>query len=150
MSAMHSSIDWSGPTNTTLRSMMPSTRVCGDARPFRDVGCIVPLGDDADYFGSIQHEDQRANVLVGHHLHCIVDFVAGMDGPYLMALLFVLLTGCRHDGTKKELKKDCPKSPLACLKSATSRHVHPHAANSSSRVFACFRSGVSKPSVNQP
>jgi hypothetical protein len=56
-----------------------------------DVACIVPLGDDTDYFAALQH-DQRANVVVGHHLNCVVDFVAGADGPYLMALLFQDMT----------------------------------------------------------
>ena len=29
-------------------------------------------------------------------------------------------------------------------------HKHPHHANSSSKALACFKSNVSKPSVNQP
>ena len=33
---------------------------------------------------------------------------------------------------------------------ATSHHVSDHAASSSSMAFACFKSGVPKPSVNQP
>ena len=84
--------------------MSSNSRLWRRAPLQEDVACIVPLGDDADYFAAVQH-DQRANVLVGHHLNCVVDFVAGMDGPYLMALLFQYMTGCRHDGTKKELKR---------------------------------------------
>jgi hypothetical protein len=47
----------------------------------------VAFRDDADYFAAVQH-DERANVLVGHHLNCVVDFVAGTDRPYLTALIF--------------------------------------------------------------
>ena len=43
------------------------------------------------------------------------------------------------------------KADIAALPSwATSRHVRRHAASSSRSALACFRSGVSKPSVNQP
>jgi non-homologous end joining protein Ku len=50
----------------------------------------------------------------------------------------------------------CPTlstQPRRCEKksaSIASQNVHHHAASSSSRAFACFRSNVSKPSVNQP
>ena len=37
--------------------------------------------------------------------------------------------------------------PYRC---ATSQHVSDHAASSSSKDLACFKSNVSKPSVNQP
>ena len=60
----------------------------------------MAFSDDADYFAAIQH-DQRANVLVGHHLDCVVDFVAGADRPYLTALILQDMTNSRHDGTKR-------------------------------------------------
>ena len=59
----------------------------------------MPFSDDADYFAAVQH-DERANVLVGHHLNCVVDFVAGTDRPYLTALIFQDMTNSRHDSTK--------------------------------------------------
>ena len=98
MSPLHSSIDWSDPTQTTLRSMMLSTRPWRRAPFQEDVACVAPFGD-ADYFAAVQH-DERANVFVGHHLKCVVHFVVGTEGPYLIALVFQDMTVCRHDGTK--------------------------------------------------
>ena len=79
--------------------MMLSTRPWRRAPFQEDVACVVPFGDDADYFAAVQH-DERANVLVGHHLNCVIYRVVGADRPYLMALIFQDMTNSRHDGTK--------------------------------------------------
>jgi hypothetical protein len=63
-----------------------------DSRPWRrtplqeHVAGVVAFRDDAYYFAALQH-NQRANVFVGPHLNCVVDFVAGPDRPYLTALI---------------------------------------------------------------
>jgi len=48
--------------------MISPTSVCGDARPLqKHVASVVPLGKDADDLAAVEHQ-QRADVLVGHHL----------------------------------------------------------------------------------
>src|SRR5712671_4205394 len=98
MIAMHSSIDLSGSTDTTLRCMISLTSVWRCATLQKHVAGVVPLGDDADDLAAVEHH-QRADVLVGHHLDRVVHRVARMDGPYLMTLLIEDVTNCCHDGT---------------------------------------------------
>src|SRR5258708_30832794 len=97
MIAMPSSIDLSGLTHTTSRTMISPTSVCGDARPLqKHVASVVPLGKDADDLAAVEHQ-QRADVLIGHHLDRVVHRVARMDGPYLMTLVIEDVTNCCHN-----------------------------------------------------
>src|SRR6266446_6345112 len=124
MIAMPSSIDLSGLTHTTSRTMISPTSVCGDARPLqKHVASVVPLGKDADDLVAVEHQ-QRADVLVGHHLDRVVHRVARMDGPYLMTLLIENVTNCCHDGTGQRgkarqtfanLTPGSQRRPLQCV-----------------------------------
>src|SRR5258708_30317767 len=62
----------------------------------KHVASVVPLGKDADDLAAVEHQ-QRADVLVGHHLDRVVHRVARMDGPYLMTLVIEDVTNCCHN-----------------------------------------------------
>src|SRR5258707_15075377 len=102
MIAMHSSIDLSGSTHTTLRSMISLTRrLWRCATLQKHVAGVVPLGNDADHLAAVKHH-QRAEVLVSHHLDGVVHRVVRMDEPYLMTLLIEDATNCCHDALGRE------------------------------------------------